>query len=71
VLVFLSSAGDFVTAQLLGGPGNYMIGNLISDETTGLASLPLGAGLTVVLMALMGVVVFAYMRVSRIETATR
>jgi spermidine/putrescine transport system permease protein len=71
VLVFLSAAGDFVTAQLLGGPGNYMIGNLISDETTGLASLPLGAGLTVVLMLLMGVVVLAYMRVSRIETATR
>jgi spermidine/putrescine transport system permease protein len=71
VLVFLSAAGDFVTAQLLGGPGNYMIGNLISDETTGLASLPLGAGLTVVLMLLMGVVVLAYMRVSRVETATR
>ena len=71
VLVFLSAAGDFVTAQLLGGPGNYMIGNLISDETTGLASLPLGAGLTVVLMLLMGVVVLAYMRVSRIETAVR
>ena len=71
VLVFLSAAGDFVTAQLLGGPGNYMIGNLISDETTGLASLPLGAGLTVVLMLIMGVVVLAYMRVSRVETATR
>jgi spermidine/putrescine transport system permease protein len=71
VLVFLSAAGDFVTAQLLGGPGNYMIGNLISDETTGLASLPLGAGLTVVLMLLMGVVVLAYMRVSRIETSVR
>jgi spermidine/putrescine transport system permease protein len=71
VLVFLSAAGDFVTAQLLGGPGNYMIGNLISDETTGLASLPLGAGLTVVLMLLMGVVVLAYMRVSRVETVTR
>jgi len=71
VLVFLSAAGDFVTAQLLGGPGNYMIGNLISDETTGLASLPLGAGLTVALMLLMGVVVLAYMRVSRVETVTR
>jgi len=71
VLVFLSAAGDFVTAQLLGGPGNYMIGNLISDETTGLASLPLGAGLTVVLMLLMGIVVLAYMRVSRVETVTR
>jgi spermidine/putrescine transport system permease protein len=71
VLVFLSAAGDFVTAQLLGGPGNYMIGNLISDETTGLASLPLGAGLTVVLMLLMALVVFAYMRVSRVETVSR
>jgi spermidine/putrescine transport system permease protein len=71
VLVFLSAAGDFVTAQLLGGPGNYMIGNLISDETTGMASLPLGAGLTVVLMLLMGVVVLAYMRVSRVETVAR
>jgi spermidine/putrescine transport system permease protein len=65
VLVFLSASGDFVTAQLLGGPRNYMIGNLIADETTGMASLPLGAGLTVLLMLLMAAVVYAYMRVSR------
>jgi spermidine/putrescine transport system permease protein len=65
VLVFLSASGDFVTAQLLGGPRNYMIGNLIADETTGMASLPLGAGLTVLLMVLMAAVVYGYMRVSR------
>ena len=32
VLVFLPAVGDFVSAQLLGGPDTYMIGNLIQEQ---------------------------------------
>jgi len=32
VLVFLPAVGDFVSAQLLGGPGTYMSGTLIQQQ---------------------------------------
>ena len=32
VLVFLPAVGDFVSAQLLGGPDTYMVGNLIQQQ---------------------------------------
>lgn len=70
VLVFLTAVGDFATAQLLGSPANYMIGNLIQDEFTGSASLPLGAGLTVLLIALLGILVILYMRAGSARAAS-
>ena len=50
VLVFLPAVGDFVSAQLLGGPDTYMIGNLIQQQFTGAENWPFGAALTIVLM---------------------
>ena len=35
VLVFLPAVGDFVSAQLLGGPDTYMVGNLIQQQFFG------------------------------------
>ncbi|HVB41835.1 MAG TPA: ABC transporter permease [Streptosporangiaceae bacterium] len=70
VLVSLPAVGDFATAQLLGGPNTYMIGNLISDqmvEVTG--AWPFGAALTVVLMALLSFAVIAYVRSAARATA--
>ena len=32
LLVFLPALGDFVSAELLGGPKTYMIGNLIQQQ---------------------------------------
>ena len=46
VLVFLPAVGDFVSAQLLGGPGTYMIGNLIQQQFFGAENWPFGAALT-------------------------
>ncbi len=68
VLVFITSVSDFATAQFLGSPANYMIGNLIQDEFTGSASRPLGAGLTVLLMGLMGILVILFMRAGAART---
>ena len=47
VLVFLPAVGDFVSAQLLGGPDTYMVGNLIQDQFFAANNWPFGAALTV------------------------
>jgi spermidine/putrescine transport system permease protein len=62
VLVFLPSVGDFVSAQLLGGPGTYMVGNLIQQQFLGAENWPFGAALTTVLMAFLAVFMVLYLR---------
>jgi spermidine/putrescine transport system permease protein len=62
VLVFLPAVGDFISAQLLGGPDTYMIGNLIQQQFYQADNWPFGAALTVVLMAFLMVFVFFYLR---------
>ncbi len=62
VLVFLPAVGDFVSAQLLGGPGTYMIGNLIQQQFLGAENWPFGAALTTVLMAFLAIWMVLYLR---------
>ncbi len=61
-LVFLPAMGDFISAQLLGGPDNLMIGNLIQEKFFAGQNWPLGAALTMALMVLLLVCMFAYLR---------
>jgi spermidine/putrescine transport system permease protein len=61
VLVFLPAAGDFANAQLLGGPNQTMIGNLIQDQFNSSGDWPLGAALTVVFMAVLAVFMVFYL----------
>jgi len=61
ILVGLPAVGDFATAQILGGPRTYMIGNLIQDSFN-LGDWPFGAALTVVLMAILSVIMLVYLR---------
>jgi spermidine/putrescine transport system permease protein len=62
VLVFLPAVGDFVSAQLLGGSGTFMVGNLIQNQFYGAEDWPFGAALTTVMMLfLLGFMVF-YLR---------
>jgi spermidine/putrescine transport system permease protein len=65
VLVFLPAVGDFVSAQLLGGPDTYMVGNLIQQQYFGAENWPFGSALTIVLMAFLGVFMFFYVRGAR------
>ncbi|WP_433364150.1 ABC transporter permease [Actinoplanes sp. CA-142083] len=65
VLVFLPATGDFVSAQLLGGPNQIMIGNLIQQKFFDGQNWPLGCALTVLLMALLIVGLSGYIRQSR------
>jgi spermidine/putrescine transport system permease protein len=62
VLVFLPAVGDFVSAQLLGGPETYMIGNLIQQQFYGAEDWPFGAALTTVMMLFLLVFMVFYLR---------
>ena len=62
VLVFLPAVGDFVSAQLLGGPDTYMVGNLIQDQFFAANNWPFGAALTVVMMLFLSIWMVAYLR---------
>ncbi|MGH2986617.1 MAG: ABC transporter permease [Solirubrobacterales bacterium] len=62
VLVFLPSIGDFVSAQLLGGPDTYMVGNLIQDQFFAANNWPFGAALTVVMMLFLAIWMIGYLR---------
>ena len=62
VLVFLPSVGDFVSAQLLGGPGTYMVGNLIQQQFLGAENWPFGSALTAVLMVFLAIWMILYLR---------
>jgi spermidine/putrescine transport system permease protein len=62
VLVFLPAVGDFVAAQLLGGPGTYMVGNLVQQEFLEAGNWPFGSALTTVMMAFLLVFMLVYLR---------
>lgn len=50
-MVFLLACGAYVTPQLLGGPSGQMFGNIIASQFLNANNWPLGAALSVVLMA--------------------
>jgi spermidine/putrescine transport system permease protein len=62
VLVFLPAVGDFVSAQLLGGPDTYMVGNLIQEQFFTASNWPFGSALTVVMMLFLSIWMFGYLR---------
>jgi spermidine/putrescine transport system permease protein len=62
VLVFLPAVGDFISAQLLGGPDTYMVGNLIQQQFLEAQNWPFGAALTIVMMAFLLIWMLIYLR---------
>ena len=44
LLTFIPAAGDFINAQLLGTPRQYMIGNVIQSKFLELTDYPAGRG---------------------------
>jgi spermidine/putrescine transport system permease protein len=67
LLVFLPALGDFVSAQLLGGAGTYMIGNLVQQQFNEGQNWPLGSALTVAMMAALTVLMVVYLRATSTE----
>ncbi len=62
LLVFVLTAGSYVTPLILGGPGDFLFGNLIYDAVISELNWPMGATLSFALLVLLGIVVVIYSR---------
>ncbi|MDX6589426.1 MAG: spermidine/putrescine transport system permease protein [Solirubrobacterales bacterium] len=62
LLTFIPASGDYVNAQFLGGTSNQMIGNVIQSLYLKQTDYPAAAALSFVLMAIIMIVVFVYIR---------
>jgi spermidine/putrescine transport system permease protein len=69
ILIFVPCLGDFLTAEFLGGPKTYLLGNLIDNQFLAAQNWPLGAALTVLLMGLLMSGLYFYGRVEVEETS--
>jgi spermidine/putrescine transport system permease protein len=63
LLTFIPAAGDFINAQLLGTPREYMIGNVIQSQFLALRNYPTAAALSFILMGAILVLVIVFSRV--------
>jgi spermidine/putrescine transport system permease protein len=70
LLTFIPATGDFINAQLLGGPNTTMIGNVIQREFLTNNDYPEAAALSFLLMAAILLGVFLYARVLGTEELT-
>ena len=68
LLVFVTNVGDFVNADILGGPGTYMIGNVIQDSFFVNQDYPLAASLSSMLMFLLMLAILLYAKVFGTDT---
>jgi spermidine/putrescine transport system permease protein len=67
LLTFIPAAGDFINAELLGTPNQFMIGNVIQSRFLELNDYPTAAALSFILMGIMLVVVLVWARVAGTE----
>jgi spermidine/putrescine transport system permease protein len=63
LLTFIPAAGDFINAQLLGTPRQYMIGNVIQSQFLVLRNYPTAAALSFILMGAILLLVIVFARV--------
>jgi spermidine/putrescine transport system permease protein len=70
LLTFIPAAGDFINAQLLGTPRQYMIGNVIQSKFKVLLDYPEAAAMSFVLMAAILVAIIVYARALGTERLT-
>jgi spermidine/putrescine transport system permease protein len=61
LLTFIPALGDFINAELLGSPAQYMIGNVIQSRFLIIRDYPTAAALSFILMAaiLVGIAIYA------------
>jgi spermidine/putrescine transport system permease protein len=62
ILVFIPCLGAYLTPDLLGGGKSVMIGNLIQNQFTNARDWPFGSALSLVLMVIVMLLLFAFVR---------
>jgi spermidine/putrescine transport system permease protein len=67
LLTFIPAAGDFINAELLGTPNQFMIGNVIQSRFLEVADYPTAAALSFLLMAFMLIIVLIWARIAGTE----
>ena len=67
LLTFIPAAGDFINAELLGTPKQFMIGNVIQSRFLEVADYPTAAALSFLLMAFMLIIVVIWARIAGTE----
>jgi spermidine/putrescine transport system permease protein len=67
LLMFIPAAGDFINAELLGTPNQYMIGNVIQSRYLEIGDYPTAAALSFILMAVMLLIVLIWARIAGTE----
>ncbi|MFY9913638.1 MAG: ABC transporter permease [Nocardioidaceae bacterium] len=67
LLTFIPACGDYINAELLGTPRQFMIGNKIQDAYLRQKDYPQAATLSIILMVIVLVMVIAYIRKSGTE----
>ena len=70
LLTFIPAAGDFINAQLLGTPKQYMIGNVIQSKFLAITDYPAAAALSFTLMLFILVGIFLYARLLGAQNLT-
>lgn len=63
LLVFIPALGSFLTADLLGGAKQMMVGNLVQNQFSAARNWPFGSAASFIVMALVLVAVVLYLRV--------
>lgn len=62
ILSFVPAVGDFVSADILGGPDDHMIGNVIQQQFLGSFNWPFGSALSMLVILLMGAAMTVYIQ---------
>src|SRR5215831_5429991 len=62
VLVFIPCLGAFLTPDLLGGGRTVLVGNLVQNQFTTARDWPFGSAISILLMALVTVLLWAFLR---------
>ena len=70
LLTFIPAAGDFINAQLLGTPRQYMVGNVIQSKFLDVLDYPAAAALWFILMALILTALLLYAKAVGTERLT-
>ena len=70
LLTFIPAVGDFINAQLLGAPGQYMIGNVIQSRFLQLGDYGQAAALSFIVMGAVLVLMLVYAKVLGSERLT-
>jgi spermidine/putrescine transport system permease protein len=68
ILIFVPTTGDFVTPGLVGGTKGVMIANVIETQFNSVGNWPLGAALSLVGMATVGVIAVLFVASARAAT---